>query len=115
MTSWVFSDLYTPAVSQPLDGACDRAWFGWYCSEAMQKLRGDGARTEDRGERKAFVEEIQKLTYDEVPYVPLGQWSQRRAYRNHVKGVLPFAAPLLWNVWLDKPSCPWDTPGAHGI
>jgi peptide/nickel transport system substrate-binding protein len=103
MTSWVFSDLYTPAVNQPLDGACDRAWFGWYCSDAMQKLRGDWARTEDRAERKVVVEEIQKLAYDEVPYVPLGQWTQRRAYRNHVKGVLPFAAPLLWNVWLDKP------------
>ena len=48
------------------------------------------------------VEEIQRLAYDEVPYVPLGQWTQRRAYRSHVKGVVPFAAPVMWNVWLDK-------------
>ena len=102
LTSWVFSDLYTPAVNQPVDGACDRAWFGWYCSEAMQKLRTEWARAEDSAKRKELVEEIQRLAYDEVPYVPLGQWTQRRAYRSHVKGVLPFAAPLLWNVWLDK-------------
>jgi peptide/nickel transport system substrate-binding protein len=68
----------------------------------MERLRGEWARTEDAAKRKALVEEIQRLAYDEVPYVPLGQWTQRRAYRSHVKGAVPFAAPVLWNVWLDK-------------
>jgi peptide/nickel transport system substrate-binding protein len=102
LTSRIFGDLYSPAVNQAADGSCERAWFGWYCSEAMEQLRAEWARTEDPVKRKALVEEIQRLAYDEVPYVPLGQWTQRRAYRSHVKGVVPFAAPVLWNVWLDK-------------
>jgi peptide/nickel transport system substrate-binding protein len=86
LTSWIFDDLYSPAVNQAIDGSWERGWFGWYCSEAMERLRT----------------EIQRMAYDEVPYVPLGQWTQRRAYRSHVKGVVPFAAPVLWNVRLDK-------------
>jgi peptide/nickel transport system substrate-binding protein len=80
MTSWIFGDLYSPAVNQPIDGSCERSWFGWYCSEAMERLRAEWARTDDPDKRKALVEEIQRLAYNEVPYVPLGQWTQRRAY-----------------------------------
>jgi peptide/nickel transport system substrate-binding protein len=65
-------------------------------------LRAEWARTDDPTKRKQLVDEIQRLAYDEVPYVPLRQWTQRRTFRSHVKGALPFAAPLLWNVWLDK-------------
>jgi hypothetical protein len=39
-----------------------------------------------------------------VPYMPLGQYTQPRAYRKYVQGVLQFPAPVLWNVWLDKKS-----------
>jgi peptide/nickel transport system substrate-binding protein len=83
-TSWIFGDLYTPAVNQPVEGTCDRAWFGWYCSEAMEKLRAEWARSLDPARKKALAEEIQRLAYDEVPFVPLGQWTQRRAFRSHV-------------------------------
>jgi peptide/nickel transport system substrate-binding protein len=102
LTSWIFDDLYSPAVNQAIDGSWERGWFGWYCSEAMERLRTEWARAEDSDKRNALLEEIQRMAYDEVPYVPLGQWTQRRAYRSHVKGVVPFAAPVLWNVRLDK-------------
>jgi peptide/nickel transport system substrate-binding protein len=101
-TSWIFGDLFTPAVNQGTVGACEGAWFGWYCSEKMEKLRSEWAKTTDDAKRKQLVEEIQKLAYTEVPYVPLGQWVSPRAYRDHVKGVLDFPAPILWNIWVDK-------------
>jgi peptide/nickel transport system substrate-binding protein len=100
-TTWIFADLFTPAVNQGVMGTCDGAWFGWYCSERMEKLRDEWARTLDPEKKKQLVEDIQKLAYEEVPYVPLGQFTQRRAYRRQVQGVLPFAAPILWNVWLE--------------
>ena len=76
--------------------------MGWYCSERMEQLRAEWAHTLDPAKKKQLVEEIQTLAYDEVPYVPLGQAITRRAHRNYVKGVLQFAAPVLWNVSLDK-------------
>jgi peptide/nickel transport system substrate-binding protein len=101
-TGGIFGDLYNPAGNQVIEGSCEKAWFGWYCSEQMEKLRAEWAHTLDPAKKKQLVEEIQKLAYDEVPYVPLGQSIVRRAYRNYVKGVLQFAAPVLWNAWLDK-------------
>jgi peptide/nickel transport system substrate-binding protein len=101
-TGWIFGDLFTPAVNQGVEGTCERAWFGWYCSEQMEKLRADWARALDPAKKKQLTEDMQKLAYDEVPYVPLGQAVGRRAHRNHVKDVLQFPAPVLWNVWLDK-------------
>jgi peptide/nickel transport system substrate-binding protein len=101
-TGWIFGDLFTPALNQGVMGACEGAWFGWYCSEQMEKLRAEWARMLDPAKKKQLTEDIQKLAYDEVPYVPLGQSIGRGAHRSHVKGVLQFPAPILWNVWLDK-------------
>jgi peptide/nickel transport system substrate-binding protein len=44
------------------------------------------------------AEEIQKLAYDEVMYVPFGQWVAPTAFRKSVRGFLQFPAPLFWNV-----------------
>jgi hypothetical protein len=38
------------------------------------------------------------LAYDEVPYIPWGQFVVPGAYRKNVNGVLQFGATLLWNI-----------------
>jgi peptide/nickel transport system substrate-binding protein len=97
-----FSDIFNPAVNLAIPGDCEKGWFGWYCSPQMEKLRAEWVRTRDAARQKELVEEIQKLAYEEVPYVPLGQALQLQAHRDHVKGIVPFAVPVLWNIWLDK-------------
>ncbi|HEY7648899.1 MAG TPA: ABC transporter substrate-binding protein [Methylomirabilota bacterium] len=94
----ISSDTMTPAVNSAIAGSCDKAWFGWPCSETMERLRADFARTTDPTRRKQLAEEIQKVAFDEVPYVPWGQWVLPSAYRKNVRGVLQFGAQLLWNI-----------------
>ena len=101
-TGWIFADLFTPAVNQGVRGGCDDAWFGWYCSPVMEDLRAAWAKTTDEGQRQSLSVNIQRLAMDEVPYVPLGENVTYRAYRNYVKDVLRFPAPILWNVWIDE-------------
>lgn len=96
------ADVFNPAVNAGIAGTCEKAWFGWYCSEQMENLRAEWVRTADITQKKQLAEEIQRLAFDEVPYVSYGQWFLPAAYRGHVKGVLEFPAPILWNVWLDK-------------
>ncbi|RMF83188.1 MAG: ABC transporter substrate-binding protein, partial [Nitrospinota bacterium] len=96
------ADVFNPAVNAGAAGTCEKAWFGWYCSEQMEKLRAAWVRAQDPAKKKQLVEEIQKLAYDEVPYVSYGQWFLPAAYRSYVKGVLEFPAPIQWNIWLDK-------------
>jgi peptide/nickel transport system substrate-binding protein len=100
-TNWIVADVMTPAVNAGIGGACDKAWFGWYCSEQMEKMRAEWARTTDAAKRKQLAEQIQLLAFDEVPFVPWGQYLQPQLFAKKVKGVLKFLTPVVWNVWLE--------------
>ncbi|MGH7356864.1 MAG: hypothetical protein ACRELS_20080, partial [Candidatus Rokuibacteriota bacterium] len=50
--------------------------------------------------RAAIAEEVQKIAYDEVLYVPWGQFVVPGAFRKNVQGLLEFGATLLWNISL---------------
>jgi peptide/nickel transport system substrate-binding protein len=81
-----------------LGGAGEKSWFGWPTSEAMEKLRTDFTRQPDPARRKQIAEQVQQLTYDDVPYVPWGQFVIPSIFRKNVQGVLQFGATLLWNI-----------------
>jgi peptide/nickel transport system substrate-binding protein len=91
-------DVMTPAVASVLSGAGDKAWFGWPTSEAMERLRAQFTREPDPARRKQIAEEVQKLAFDEVPFVNWGQFVVPGAFRKNVQGVLQFGATLLWNI-----------------
>ena len=91
-------DVVTPAVNAWIGGAGEKAWFGWPSSEAMEKLRAEFTRQPDPVKQRQLTEQIQQLTYDDVPYVPWGQFVVPNAFRKNVQGVLQFGATLLWNI-----------------
>jgi peptide/nickel transport system substrate-binding protein len=91
-------DVMTPAVSAPLSGAGEQAWFGWPTSKAMEGLRREWVQEIGEARRRALAEQIQRLAFDEVPFVPWGQFQIPAAFRKTVQGVLQFGATLLWNL-----------------
>jgi peptide/nickel transport system substrate-binding protein len=99
--TWAISmDVFTPALNAGVAGSCDKAWFGWPCVEQIEKLRAEFARATEPARRKQLAEEVQKVAFDEVPYVSWGQWVLPSAHRKNVRGVLQFGAQLLWNIQL---------------
>ena len=94
--------MFSPAINAGVASDCDQAWFGWPCSAQTETLRAEWSRTQDSARKKALTDEIQRLAYEEVPYVLWGQWFLPSAFRTYIKGVLSFPAPIFWNVWLDK-------------
>jgi len=91
-------DLMNPVVSPVLGGAGEKSWVGWPTSEPIEKLRAQFTRETDAAKRKAIADEVQKIAYDEVLYVPWGQFVIPGAFRKNVRGVLEFGATLLWNI-----------------
>jgi peptide/nickel transport system substrate-binding protein len=91
-------DTMTPAVSSVVGGGGEKAWFGWPTSEPIEKLRTQFTREADAAKRKAIADEVQKIAYDEVLYVPWGQFVVPGAFRKNVQGLLEFGATLLWNI-----------------
>jgi peptide/nickel transport system substrate-binding protein len=100
-TNWIAADIMTPALNAGIIGTGDKGWFGWYASEQMEKLRADWVRASDVAQRKRIAEDIQRLAFDDVPFVPWGQYQQPNVFSKKVRGAVKFAAPVVWNVWLD--------------
>jgi peptide/nickel transport system substrate-binding protein len=90
-----------PLSNSPLSGACDKAWFGWPCDGALEKLRDRFARASDQQERKAMAEQIQVRAMEIGTHVPLGEYVQAVAARKTVKGLLAGYFTVMWNV--EKP------------
>jgi peptide/nickel transport system substrate-binding protein len=97
-TWWIAADVINPAVHFAMLGARQNAWFGWPDIPQLDKLTTDWVRETDLQKRKHIAEEIQKVSFREVTYVPWGEWVQPTVFRKNVHGVLKFAAPIFWNV-----------------
>jgi peptide/nickel transport system substrate-binding protein len=93
--------VISPAVNAGIAGGGEKGWFGWSSNPDLEKLRMDWMRAGDAARRKQLAEQIQVLAFDEVPYVPWGQYVQPSLYRKSVRGVLQFPAALMWNVWME--------------
>ncbi|MDW8120021.1 MAG: ABC transporter substrate-binding protein, partial [Chloroflexota bacterium] len=96
-TSWGFLSVMDPSVHQGLT-----PWFGFYSNPRADELRTQWVKETDHSKRKQIADEIQKLHYEEVPYVNLGQFFNIRAARKEVKGLIVHPVTILWNIWLDK-------------
>jgi peptide/nickel transport system substrate-binding protein len=101
LTKWISPDVSSPATNVGLSGACERAYFGWYCNENMERLRGDWMRTTDPARRKQLAEQIQGIAAEDLPLVLWGQYQEPSVSRKNVRGHLPFPVPVHWNIWLD--------------
>jgi len=74
-------------------------WFGWAENQNIEKLKDQYARASLPEEQKKIATEIQKEAYDQVIYIPLGQFTQPSAWRKSLSGVLDGpATPIFWNI-----------------
>jgi peptide/nickel transport system substrate-binding protein len=61
-------------------------------------LREAWFKADDLATQKRIASEMQGVAFEEVPYIPLGQWPQPTAFRSNLNGLLKSANPLFWNV-----------------
>ena len=66
----------------------------------LEKIVIDWVRATNDAKRKLLADEVQKVAFNEVPYVPWGEWLQPTALRKNVRDVVKFGAPVFWNVKL---------------
>ena len=60
------------------------------------------AKAKDAAERLSVAEEMQKIMYEDVWMVPLGQWFPMHPHRTYVKNLQPYSIPTYYNVWLER-------------
>jgi peptide/nickel transport system substrate-binding protein len=99
-TNWVGADAMNPIVNVSVGGrGKNGGWFGWAEDAKIEQLKDKFARSASLEEQKEIAEEIQKEAYDQVIYIPLGQFAGISAWRKQISGVLDGAAtPVFWNI-----------------
>jgi peptide/nickel transport system substrate-binding protein len=98
-TNSVIADVGNPLASTFLGGKGKQGLFGWPDDPKIEQLRDAYARALTPEDRKKVSVEIQQEAYDQVIYIPLGQWTSPSAWRKSLTGVLEGqAVPVFWNV-----------------
>ncbi len=100
-TLWAGSDVVDPLVNQNLIGrGKNGGWFGWPDDPKLEQYRAAYAQAVTPDERKKIAAELQAYAYDQVIYIPLGQFARQTAWRKDLTGIVDSPIPLFWN--LDK-------------
>jgi len=90
--------IMNPAVNFLIRGQGARGYFGWYENPEVEKLASEWLQSDTEADRARLADMIQGIAFRTVPYVPLGQYVVRTAYRKNVQGVLHGPAVLPRNV-----------------
>jgi peptide/nickel transport system substrate-binding protein len=99
-TNFIIADVVNPVVNILVNAkGKNGAWFGWPEDASMEAMRDAFVRSSSREEQKKIAAEIQSEVYNQVIYVPLGQWRGVGAWRKSLSGVLDGpATPVFWNI-----------------
>jgi peptide/nickel transport system substrate-binding protein len=99
-TNWVAADVINPVVNVSIGGRGTKGgWFGWSENPKIEAMRDAFARASTPEDQKKIAADIQKEVYDQVIYIPLGQFFGPSAWRKSLSGVLDGpATPIFWNI-----------------
>src|ERR1700712_4804790 len=75
-TTWLGADILNPIRNVSFSSKGTKGgWFGWYDDPKMEALRDKFARATSDDEKKKLAADIQTLAYEQVAYIPLGQYN----------------------------------------
>ncbi|MDH2380522.1 ABC transporter substrate-binding protein [Bradyrhizobium sp. CER78] len=99
-TNWVSADVSNPIANLSIGGqGKNGGWFGWADDPKIEQLKDAFVRAPSLDEQKKIAADIQKEAYDQVIYIPLGQYQGPSAWRKSLTGVLDGpATPIFWNI-----------------
>jgi peptide/nickel transport system substrate-binding protein len=99
-TNWVAADVSNPVANASVGGrGKNGGWFGWSEDAKVEELRDKFARSGSADEQKKIATELQKHAYEQVIYIPLGQYTIPSGWRKSLTGVVDGpATPVFWNI-----------------
>ncbi len=88
-----------PITLDALNASGKAGWYGWPKNAEYEALRQKWAEAAALDERKAIAKQMQKVAWDFVPMIMLGQALAPAAFRANVHGFIgvPEIIPF-WNV-----------------
>jgi len=91
------TDFFNPGVHPFLRGKGRSGSIGWPTSMRIEELRDEWFAADDLAAQTKVAEQLQVQAFQDVPYVPLGQWFAPTAHHKDLQGMLT-GLPLFWNI-----------------
>ncbi len=98
LTAFVKPDMWNPIANFGLNGACDKAWFGWPCDAKLEELRDKFARSTDEGEKKKIAEQLQVRGFEVGTHAPVGEYVAPAAVGKGITGLVIGPGDFYWNI-----------------
>ncbi len=97
--TWAPSVVIGDPVQQFLArGLGATGWFGWYQDEEIEKLTRDWLLSVTPAERDAAADAFQRRVFENVPFIPTGQFQIRTALRKNLAGQIEATGAYMWNI-----------------
>jgi peptide/nickel transport system substrate-binding protein len=97
-TSWSGLAVADPGGHFPIRGNGSGAWFGWPTDQKMEALRDSWFDAPDLPTQQKICEDMQTYAFEQVPFIPIGQWFYPTAFRNTVTDIVRSPNILHWNL-----------------
>lgn len=97
-TSYPGTATVSPANHLPLRATGEQATTGWPTSRRLESLREAWFDAGDLASQQTICRAIQRVVWEEVPYIPLGQWFTPTATRTNLTGIVRAPFPVFWGV-----------------
>ena len=98
----VFSTGFTFTADPALATALQCGWPGAWCQDEKDRLMQDLLREADPKKRKALIERIQAIFYDDVGRIKFGDYFLLDVIRKDLRGFRSTPELFFWNTWLAK-------------
>ena len=97
-TTWSGLSMADPGGHYPIRGVGKKGWFGWPTDPRLEELRDQWFSAADMAAEKATCAQIQQQVFEDVPYIPVGQWVQPIVRRSSITDIVHCSNPLFWGV-----------------
>lgn len=92
--------MSNPTSEVFMNASGDKAWYGWPKNEDYEALRANWVNMETLGQRKELASQMQKIWWDFVGDVRLGQELRPIARRKALTDLIEMPVPIIamWNM-----------------
>ena len=94
---WSGLDQWHPGMHRYLAAEGQANEVGWPTSERLEALRRTWLAAPDLATQRKLAADLQVQAFEDVPYVPRGQWVRPTLYAASLSGMLD-GYPLFWNL-----------------
>jgi peptide/nickel transport system substrate-binding protein len=99
VTAFAAYDMLNPATTRNLRAPGAKGVLpGWADDERLEALRAAWFAATDDAARREIAAQIQARAFEAVPFIPLGQYHARAAFRSYLTGVADSPIAFLWNI-----------------